>query len=92
MSEWQDISTAPRGGTKLLIWCDFARRDKRWAEGGLAVTGWWSDEYEDWIGNLSDGCITTVDCVGTPVAWMPLPTPTKGLSHESTFIGWASNA
>ncbi len=66
VSEWQDISTAPRDGTKLLIW-----------ERGRIFAAWWEDEYvwaKGWIDDYNRSDTYTFE----PSHWMPLPSPPEG--------------
>lgn len=59
--QWQDISTAPKDGTRIVAWC-----------GKFVNICYWGDCYprgEVW---MSDSC---VDFGGfeEPTHWMPLP-------------------
>lgn len=66
--EWQDIKTAPKDGTKILLSCP-ARRGEYpgvvekcyWHVWGHASGKWW-----DWV------------CPDKPTHWMPLPSPPEG--------------
>jgi hypothetical protein len=68
MSEWQDISTAPKDGTPVLLWGQ--------QEGRSPFVGRWQDagwgEFE-WCEHT-----TGLEACGPahePVYWMPLPAP-----------------
>lgn len=63
--EWQPIETAPKDGTKVLLWDD-----------GVTI-GEWSENVHPWNdGNwwVEGGQVTTQ----TATHWMPLPEPPKG--------------
>jgi hypothetical protein len=62
---WQDISTAPKDGTEVLLhWPHWSRR---------ATIGYW--KHDRWIAeNALDGSETGPQ----PVAWMPLPPAPTG--------------
>jgi len=70
MSEWQDISTAPKDGTVVIL------SNGEWVE-----RGWWSNSM--WLGSLGPGWITDdprdVGVVHSDVThWQPMPTPPTG--------------
>lgn len=63
MSEWMDISTAPKDGTPMLFcnWCG--------SQDTLPITsGFWSRVAEEWYSEISAQRIR-------PTHWMPLPPP-----------------
>ena len=73
MTEWKDISTAPKDGTvvdlwakNLLTWDKREERlvNRRWA----TVKHWAGREYENWNGVGENYEVTH---------WMPLPPPPK---------------
>jgi hypothetical protein len=72
MSEWQDISTAPKDGTRILLF----------ANGRVSVGGF--DPH--WSGNcwvFIDPRIAT----GTgPTHWMPLPAPPSAKAMHDNAI------
>lgn len=86
MSQWQDISTAPKDGTHILVGAPFRKfeaqpgyvvaRDSEPAFVAEACWGRsWSDATNRWIAPHSDqdeqgGCHEY-----DPTHWMPLPTP-----------------
>lgn len=61
--EWQPIVTAPRDGTRLLLWTgNMSTTGMIWS----TTVGWWDKEIcHKWIHGSS------VD----PTHWMPLPAP-----------------
>lgn len=74
MSEWQDISTAPRDGTDVLVMyvhietqCVFnafyASEEQHWEPENV---GWWSYEHSEVSRIKLEGCME-------PKYWMPLP-------------------
>lgn len=73
-SQWQDISTAPKDGTKMLM--------RGGVYHGFPFVGFWAPSpyaqdrpWETVIGrsNLYEHA---------PTHWMPLPAPPKGTDHE----------
>lgn len=81
-SPWQPIDTAPKDGTKILIW-----------DGKGQFAAWWDPTFEDdaakneacdwekshYIGAWTDGCVLSFGYEETysyePTHWMPLPPP-----------------
>ena len=61
--EWQQIETAPRDGSNLILWCD-----------GVTV-GSWSANVHPW--NDGNWWIDGMQVTGNPTHWMPLPEPPK---------------
>lgn len=80
MSEWQDISTAPKDGTKIDVWCV---NDVFGEPIGRVPDAWWSEEHEEWSAGASwlsrpiEAPVATA--TGRPVVkvthWMPKPQP-----------------
>ncbi len=67
MTKWQNISTAPKDGTQILIW-----------NGQDTVVAWWDDVYiwvspGAWISYLNRSDTDEYE----PTHWMPLPAPPK---------------
>lgn len=70
--EWQDISTAPKDGTRIIT-------ESR----GLVGTSRWSERFADAYGDgdTSPGWYSeTLDRRHEPTHWMPLPTPKEPTS------------
>ena len=70
MSDWQDISTAPKDGTRVLVAARGMVEAARWTNGGYGAWGWhnaYSEREDPWEGNRLDA-----------THWMPLPTPPEG--------------
>ena len=61
MSNWKDIGSAPRDGTKLLLWHK---------ELGV-VSGWRHDHYDAWLTNYKN-CYFEFSHI---THWQPLPEP-----------------
>ena len=66
MSEWQPIETAPKDGTKIIVFDHYdgvviARWRMRWPESGYEWIEATGEEYENY----------------RPTHWMPLPEPPK---------------
>ena len=73
MSEWQDISTAPKNGRTVLL--GYFNHYNKWR----TLRGQWfsRQEIEDW--EDSDGCEegwyeTSVECEDVPNCWQTNPT------------------
>lgn len=82
MSEWQDISTAPRDGTNILVYYEFATvpiihiafwdddEHDQWEAVGFdskdKAIGWWSYIQNSVSQHKLEG-------YSTPTHWMPLP-------------------
>jgi hypothetical protein len=69
MSEWQDISTAPKDGTRILVCmtfnlCDGELETIQWVDWRLPEFVW--PIYRD-----------RIDIPFPPTHWMPLPPPPK---------------
>jgi hypothetical protein len=60
--DWQPIETAPKDGTRILLWV-LSQYDPREAVGRWDSHGYWAIDYND------------VPC--DPTHWMPLPAPPK---------------
>ena len=57
---WQDISTARKDGTAILLWPG----GLDWKDEPIPSIGWWSPHF-GWVGHSL--------IAGTPSHWMPLP-------------------
>lgn len=66
MSEWRDISTAPRDGTPILIGCS--------KPGFYPRSCWWSDYFDSWVVREDEGSATYLHSEYV-THWMPLPDP-----------------
>lgn len=65
---WQPIKTAPKDGTRVLLWCDETPR--------IVVSEWAKfDEWQGWV--FSDEALADIQPEGPscPTHWMPLPPP-----------------
>lgn len=79
MMEWQDIESAPRDGTPVLLFTSWAWADGD--DGAMFVVGQYDERSKQWhfvtppnYWNGSDGI--------TINAWMPLPPPPKEQPHD----------
>lgn len=75
---WQDIATAPRGGTAILLYGSKHEHRDIHKSGQFVFSGYWDTLNEDWC---STGC-TWSGPFHDPTHWMPLPSPPKPLSYE----------
>lgn len=70
MSEWRDISSAPKDGTDIMLWCHFSLKPSiaicRYHESGRAG----AHGRFVW---LDQGGSTIAERI--PTHWMPLPEP-----------------
>ena len=68
--QWQPISTAPKDGTKVILFCSKAERSVKWREGQQAVDFWHTvvkNGYEGW-GHFNEGYFPASH-------WQNLPKP-----------------
>ena len=71
MSEWQSINTAPKDGTEVIIYSDYAG----------VCTAYYDTGDEMWVSSWSgmdvikfmDCCDIEVEYVGVPLLWQHLP-------------------
>jgi hypothetical protein len=67
MMDWQKIETAPKDGTKVLVWSE----DHPWRELGIAFWGRSNPMNRPaWQGGHC-----RIDHIDQPTHWMPLPAP-----------------
>lgn len=70
---WQPIETAPKDGTRVLLWivhCNAKYATSPFEEGWIgACIGSWSEH--------NGGGFTWYGIYGTPTHWRPLPAPPK---------------
>jgi hypothetical protein len=72
MSEWKPIESAPRDGTKIIVFVPDAKYHEQVGEAS------WLDSYEEWRwANNSCSCCWG-EMAGKPVMWQPLPPPPTG--------------
>lgn len=73
--EWQDISTAPKDGTELLL-----------AHSEAVFSGWWHDGGS---AGWTDGSTNHYDdyCLLHPTHWRPLPAPPALQSTDGKEVG-----
>ncbi len=68
LSEWRDISTAPKDGTRALVWIDL--RGEHITDRSYATIGCWDEFWGVW----RDGHVGP-QLRERPTHWMPLPPP-----------------
>lgn len=76
--EWQDISTAPKDGTEVLLFTVYVENDTNLCESFCCCQiGHWEDERLCGLtGTLFEAGWDTPK-IGDPSHWMPLPPPPK---------------
>jgi len=70
MMDWQPIETAPKDGTRVLLYCAKASTQTKWRQGMQAVDYWRTREnagFEGW-GKFNKSHFPATH-------WMPLPEP-----------------
>ena len=72
---WQPIETAPKGGSRVLLWWDGAVREGWCAGAGKSRDGgdWWRSH-------------SPTVCAGRPTQWMPLPPAPEGAPQKSPVL------
>lgn len=72
MSEWQPIETAPKDGTRVLVFSPDAREPQIFVAwlGSFILPGTKGEEDEGWIDAWSDDLVDA-----WPTHWQPLPAP-----------------
>ena len=73
--QWQDIATAPKDGTPVLIWKGDERR-----VGEYTMSAYWDEDESGFVpvgGNNKQGYFSDWEKKdqGYPTHWMPMPTP-----------------
>lgn len=74
MSEWQKIESAPRDGTRILLWPRIIRhRGRHYGQRRPEIGYWWThaDRTGSWVG------------AGKPTHWMHLPPPPSSRDQET---------
>lgn len=68
MSEWQDISTAPKDGTDILVFCP---ENSAYLE---SIETTYYDTQLGWVDQSGESSLGD-SYYSEPSHWMPLPTP-----------------
>lgn len=77
MSEWQDISTAPKDCSNIVLFGTVTSTDQlTFGDKPGVYTGYWDDIDEAWCMSAS----TFSGPFVTPTHWQPLPEPPLNLS------------
>lgn len=73
---WQPIETAPKDGSKVLLWVE-DYPDTHIVDDGMpcAVTATWSEFMGEWNLLMAWGYESEEGVYGVPTHWMPLPPP-----------------
>ena len=77
MTKWQPIETAPKDGTKILLYS----KTLPYYTNHMAV-GFWneipnSEYYVGWASGMSRGFVDADEEITQVTHWMPLPNPPK---------------
>lgn len=65
---WQPIESAPRDGTRILVWDGYTQFVAWWGERSL-----WSRQADAWVYGECGGEYNSLPEVDQPTHWMPLP-------------------
>lgn len=77
-SPWLPIATAPRDGTEIMLWGDWAGEINGPSLPRCCVVGYWRDGRTDYPGYEWTVCGTDAYAAWMkPSHWMPLPEPPK---------------
>lgn len=72
MSEWQDIYSAPRDGTKIDLW---GRNLLKFDKSGERIVNVKWGRVRDWMGHERDDWLHGRGEDFEPTHWMPIPPP-----------------
>lgn len=67
MTDWQDISTAPKNGTEILVF---------YKSSGVISIAWYDERVLQWVVSVADNG-EPIWNDPYPTHWMPLPSPPK---------------
>jgi len=70
VSEWQPIETAPKDGTRILL---YQREGDGMDDNRTVAEGAWGE----WLPGEYEWCMVQQDAWTAPTHWMPLPEPPK---------------
>ncbi len=91
MTEWQDIETAPRDGTEILVWrSDAGVFLARYTSMDVFLTAGELEDYDDADIYIEDWFYADfvqggrLDKSEAPTHWMPLPEPPKPGDSKET--------
>ena len=75
MTEWQDISTAPKDGTLMQCWVECPEKYQFgwWEPKCRFIDGQWQSKHSHGWFDLN--LVSEITGVKTPTHWMPLPNP-----------------
>ncbi len=77
MSKWKLIETAPKDGTRILVWpCEVWRDEKN-----APATARWCDTYSKWECDPSEATEYDTEPI-EPTHWMPVPEPPPAASKK----------
>lgn len=80
LTVWQDIATAPKDGTNIILFI----RSQMYGTSWQAVAKWTDLEgtglYYDWASPLGNGKCRVDSCTSKPTHWHPLPAPPPACS------------
>lgn len=76
--EWQPIETAPKDGTRILLWC--VHQNAQYAKDARAE-GWEAAVIGEWTTHNGGGWVWH-GLAGKHTHWMPLPAPPKAIDEK----------
>jgi hypothetical protein len=80
---WQPIETAPKDGSRVLLWAFFDPNYGPYPKSGASTVAYWSEMKQDWLWEANGrhcyamGTINWFPKNELPTHWMPLPEAPK---------------
>jgi hypothetical protein len=73
MVDWQPIETAPKDGTRILLWDTDEAVIAKWGEISMGGAEGWQIAVVNMVGDVN-----YYEAAFNPTHWMPLPEPPRG--------------
>jgi hypothetical protein len=78
MVDWQPIETAPKDGTRILLWDTDEAVIAKWDDISMGGAKGWQVAVVNMIGDVN-----YYDAAFNPTHWMPLPEPPRGYADSA---------